>query len=307
MKGCIISNERAGRGRETGRIVESLARDFGYDVYKSTGRDDLPALARGAVDKGYERIVVAGGDGTISRVLNGVAPDFNRISLAVLPFGTGNDLARSLNIPFDEKGMRDYLARDHEPVPMDLFYAQHASSHYCVNAANGGFGGRIAAEVAQEHKTQWGALAYWLTAISGMFEWQAYHAEIELEDEAIDMRIVAIVVANGRFAGGGFPVAPDARLDDGILDVTIIPALPVLELAAEGLSFAMHRHEIHSRIQTRRSRRVTVRSEPTLPFSIDGEVETPMDVTFQIAEHAVRIMPGIAAPALRHTPKQTHA
>lgn len=277
----------------------------GCDLRPSDKPGDLPALSRAAVDEGFERIVVAGGDGTISEALNGIAPDFDRVEVAVLPFGTGNDFARSLGIPLDEASLRDYLSLETPPVRVDLVKVQGRGAAYFANAANGGLGGSVAREIESETKQRWGPIAYWMTAVSTAIDHPVYNARIELDGQVLEQEITAIAIANGRYVGGGFPVAPDALIDDGLLDVVVVPPLPVLDLAASSLNFALHRNDLATDVGQYRCRRVHVQARPQLPFSIDGEPGSTFDATFDIVPRALRVIPGPIEPAL--SSRQPHA
>lgn len=268
------------------------------DVLAAESPQQTCELARAAIDQGYQRLIVAGGDGTVSRVINGIAPRFGDIELAILPLGTGNDMARSLGMPIDDTQAALELAFEGSVAAVDLGRVRGATDVYFVNAASGGAGGRVAKDVHSEDKARWGPMAYWVTAFSQLVKLQQYDVTLEVDDQRHQLQVYGVVVANGRFVGGGFPIAPRAAINDGLLDVTTIPVLPTLELLSAGLNYAMGRHEQVEQIGTFRGRRVHIVADPPIHFSIDGEPIQAIDTTFEILPHALRMVVG-PQPALQ--------
>ena len=112
------------------------------------------------------------------------------------------------------------------------------------------------------------------------------------------LRLSGVAVANGRFVGGGFPIAPYALLNNGFMDVTTVPVLPTIELMAAGMNFLLTRDHRNDRVRTYRVKRLHLVSEPPMPFSVDGEPIRPFDATFEVMPAALRIVTGVAPPAL---------
>ena len=106
------------------------------------------------------------------------------------------------------------------------------------------------------------------------------------------------MVTNGIYVGGGFAIAPSAKLDDGLLNITAIPVLPVLELLAEGLNFALSGTLYPSSLLTFQARRVHVQSTPNMPFSFDGEPSLHVDAVFEVLPQALRIVTGEHPPGI---------
>ncbi len=256
--------------------------------------EDLSAakLARQAMRNGFPRIIVIGGDGTMSEVLNGIAPDFSA-ELALVPTGTGNDFARSIGIPLDSIEAALDLAVQNQSRSIDVIQAEaNGSKMFCLNAVNGGLGGYVAADVESEVKKQWGVLAYWFTTISKCLQLPAFELTIKLDGKTSNLTSPGLAIANGRYVGGGFPIAPHAKLDDGLLDITVVPMLPFVELMASGLNFVLGNHELEERVQMFQAHSVHISSKPTMPYSIDGEPVRSLDAEFSIIPGAVKIVTG---------------
>jgi hypothetical protein len=144
-RSCMIFNAKAGAAS----ALEALRRRFMASSpceFRSTADGhDVKTQVQSAVEQGAQRIIVAGGDGTVSRAVSAMAADFTRADLAILPLGTGNDLARSVGIPLDNIESALSLALSGESVPMDVVRVFDGKTGYLINAASAGFGGQVAA------------------------------------------------------------------------------------------------------------------------------------------------------------------
>ena len=302
MKTCILFNPRAGAANHTEVALRSLTQDFSCELWPTCPSEDARVLARRAVEERFDRIVVAGGDGTLGQVVNGIAPDF-AVELAVLPLGTGNDFARTLMLAPEDLPQACRVAFSDATVAIDVIRICSASTEdtYCLNVANGGFGGRVAQDVQSIDKSRWGPLAYWMTSVTHLSKLTEYRVRMALDDREWTLQTFGVAVANGRYVGGGFPLAPRAYLNDGLLDVTTIPVLPMLELMAAGVNFTLGIEQGDKRIRTYRARSVTVTADPEMPFSIDGEPMTPLTAKFDVLPGRLTIAAGQHPAALART------
>ncbi len=300
MKTRLIYNPRSGSAGRLQSFLERLDAGHRCELCATKHPDDIRRCSREAIDEGFDRLIVAGGDGTLNQVVNAIAPDFDAIEIAILPFGTGNDLARAVGILADDIDALCQPVFEAPAVPVDI--GRIANGDHCsyfVNVANGGLGGRVAIDIAAEDKRRWGPMAYWLTSVTQLIDMQVFEVELHLDDERLSIdSAYGIAIANGRFVGGGFAIAPDAWLDDGLLDVTIVPALPSIELMAAGLEFTLGGEPDRQRIHSHRARRIRVRSTPDLPFSVDGEATRHIDARFEVVPAALRLVPGPSPSAL---------
>jgi diacylglycerol kinase (ATP) len=272
MRSITILNGHAGQGQNA-QPVEEAARRF-HSVLKLTEQlGDAAAIARQAVEEGIQRLVIAGGDGTIHEVIQGLAPDFPSIELAVIPLGTGNDLARSLGLPLQSVPQSAELAFTGPCAAVDVVEVRNEEIFYFVNAASGGFGGAVTFEVSPQSKHLWGAFSYWLTALGNLGQLTEYVIDIESDASTSQEPVLGIGINNGRFVGGGFPLAADAKLDDGKMAVTIVPVLSPLELMGVAVDLSMGRREESQQIQAFSTSTLRLTSTPSIPFSLDGETE----------------------------------
>lgn len=293
MKTCLIFNPQAGTAARIKDFLLHLTGNQRCELRPTSLERGAAEIAREAVKEGFDRLLVAGGDGTVSQAVNGIAPDFDAVELAVLPFGTGNDLARSLGVGADVIDHACEAAFESRVEPIDVIRVDSdGTTSWCVNVAHGGLGGRVAADVQAADKQRWGSLAYWMTSVSRMIDLHEYQVHLDLDDRQIETRTVGVAIANGRYVGGGFPISPRAVLNDGLLDITTVPVLPTVELMAAGLNFTLGRDQHEDRVRHYRSRRVHLTSVPSMSFSIDGEVVRPLDATFEVVPRALRVVVG---------------
>ena len=168
-------------------------------------------------------IVAGGGDGTINEVFatayGAGLPE--RCSLGVLPLGTANDFAHATGVPVQDPTAALQLAANTPPRWIDVGFLRKPF----INLVSGGFGSRVTVETDPELKRRLGGLAYVLTGISRFAELSANRGSFRAESFSWEGRFVALAIGNGRQAGGGVPLCPDALLDDGLLDLMILPEL----------------------------------------------------------------------------------
>ncbi len=293
----VISNPSAGGRSEAGtRRLERLAALPGFTVCETGGPGEARRLAGQAVAAGCRRLVVAGGDGTLNEVLNGLAPDFGRAEVALLPAGTGNDLARTLGLPGDPDEAFEVLAAGRTRA-LDLVRLEcgDGESRYFVNASAGGFSGEVDERLDAATKSAWGPLSYLRSALAALPALEPYDSSLVLdpgtpEEERLESELFNLVVANGRFVAGGVPVAPEAEVDDGLLDLVAIRAAPVARLALLAPKVAVGQHLDDELVVHRKVRALEVRSRPAMPFNADGEtgIETPL--RYRVLPGAIRFV-----------------
>ena len=231
MKTFIVLNPVAGSVGAVDELEEKFRRVKDAEVRVTTKQGDAENFSREAVDRGCDLIVAAGGDGTLNAVINGIGERISDVSVGLVPLGTGNDFARSLNLPKDVDESIELLER-RQTRQIDLVRVTSDCTRYFVNVSGGGFSGIVDEKLTPEMKTTWGPLAYLRGAAKALPELCAYRTEMLLDDsEQIAMNLYNVIVANGRYVAGGIPIAPEAVVDDGLLDIILIPERPAAQLA----------------------------------------------------------------------------
>lgn len=199
------------------------------------------ALERAAAGE-IDTIVAGGGDGTVNQVFsvaaNAATPP--QCSFGILPAGTANDFANGANLPLGDPHSAFDVAIGTPARAIDL---GRIGDRTFVNAATGGFGAQVTVETDPDLKRALGGLAYILTGLARAGELTAHHGTFRGDGFSWSGTFVAMAIANGRLAGGGLPLCPDALLDDGLLDLTVIRAVgadspddPIGHLLREGLT-----------------------------------------------------------------------
>ena len=263
MKTCVVFNPNAGSAELWEQLRQKLSVGQEIALRDTRGPDDARRLAREALEQGYGLIVAAGGDGTISAVVDGLSADFSRATLGIIPLGTGNDLARTLEVPREPEAAIDLL-RSGKTRTIDLIrVSSEGRTIHCVNCCAGGFSGQVDEILTDEMKQTWGPLAFMRGAIKALPDLTNYCTTIAYDDGSQE-RILAlnIIVANGRTAAGGLEVAPEADPEDGLLDVVIVRPGTVTELAGVAARLLGGDYTDSDIVAHRRARRVTVASQP---------------------------------------------
>lgn len=292
MKIWIILNPRAGSADQMDDLGMALGSLAGTEIFVTQGRGHAEELARQALEKGVELVVAAGGDGTLNEVVNGLAADFGRARLGLLPLGTGNDFARTIGIPADPKRAMEILLEGRSRR-LDVVQATVGGKHrWFLNMSAGGFGGLVS-EKASEAKERWGPLAYMRAAVDLLPDLQAFEASIVLDRaERLRLETYNVVVSNGRYVAAGIPVAPQAEVDDGLLDVMIAPATTLPRLALLVPKVLLGQHLDDDLLIFRRAARIEIASDPPMVFNVDGEILGEHWATFAVQPRALEMVVG---------------
>lgn len=290
----VIANPEAGSRIHVDRLKKELTSLGDYSLKITTRSGEATDLAREAVDRGATLVVAVGGDGTIHEVVNGLGQAVGRCSLGIIPAGTGNDTARSLEIPFELGNAVERLAVG-RVRPIDLIeIRQHEDVSYAVNAVTGGFGGVVNEEMTGEVRDFWGSLAYVRAAAQIIPRPPAYDVELAIDDApSRSFRAVSIVVANGEYAAHGLPVAPRALMDDGKLSVHLILESTPAELMVLATSILRREIPDHGNYLHWECERVSVSARGRLPLSADGELMQTERISYRILPSHLRIV-GVA-------------
>jgi diacylglycerol kinase (ATP) len=299
MRSCVILNPNAGSVDDLARIEETLGKRESVVVRRTAAAGDAERLAAEAVGEGFELVVAAGGDGTLNEVVNGLVAGFGRTRLGILPLGTGNDFARTIGVPADLDAALEVLAagrlRRIDVGRVELRHAETSAAvrRYFVNVSAGGFAGVMSERMDDEVKSRWGPLAYLRTALETFAEREGYSTVLTLDGgEVLSLPVYNVVVSNARFVAAGIPVAPQAELDDGLLDVMIVPESSIPQLAALVPQVLLGRHTESGLVELRRARRIEVRSEPPMPFNVDGELVGESPAIFEALPRVLDVVVG---------------
>lgn len=284
MKDTLIILNPAARGARSQRLraqVEKLAR--GTTVCATTNAGEAEFLARNAVAEGYERIVAAGGDGTINEIVNGIAG--HNITLGVLPIGTMNVFATELGLPVNDLAGCWKIIQRNKTHRVDL---PRANRKHFVQLAGVGLDAQAVKETSRAFKRNFGPLSYLISAVQIASRTPPV-LRIESE-EAVTSEGSFVLVGNGRLYGGRFPFFKQAVMDDGLLDVIVFKRLNYVDIIRY-LQDVVFTPQISSpEVEYFQTKRLCVTSEEVVPVEIDGELVGNCPVEFKIRAGGLRVL-----------------
>lgn len=301
MKVCCFLNPKAGSAGSIEALRAAFAADSNVALRELSAGEDLASCVAAAVEEGFDRIAVAGGDGTVHAAVNGLLTAKRRATLGIIPLGTGNDLCRTLAIPFDPLAALALLTTG-RVRSIDAIRVEGDRTGYLVNAATGGFSGQVASQVSSEQKAAWGPLAYLRGAVEPLTNLPRFHLTIRFDGGPVEQfDALNVVIANGRTAAGGINVAPGANPEDGLFDVVIVPFAETFDLTLVAARLLHGDYLGDENVLHRLARRVEISSVPPMTFSFDGELCEGSRFTFEIVPKAISVVVG---PDYRRKPAQ---
>ena len=290
----VICNPSSGGGTcETDRLRETLG-SFEPDWVETGSKDDAVEAAREWRDG---LLLVAGGDGTINDVINGLgqAGFPESVTLGLLPSGTGNDLAATLAVPENPDGAKEVIRQNRvRTLDVARVRSRGIGERFFINVATGGIGAEISDANDEEFKSRWGKLSYLRASLEVARRFDVRETMLHLDGEDRRVRAVNIAIGNCRYAGGGWLAAPKANPEDGLLDVVVIEDIGISEfltLAPTALLKAdyLDREGVYAT----RAREVRVETHPGgLDFTVDGEVIGDEPAEFVVLPRALKVIVG---------------
>jgi diacylglycerol kinase (ATP) len=290
VKTCVILNPAAGSAENTQELRGKFDRLAPSEVHITSEAGTAEKCAREAANRGYELIVAAGGDGTLNEVINGIARATSHVRVGLVTLGTGNDFARSMGLPEKVDDCIDVIAAGHVKA-IDLVRVSSDQVCYFLNVSAGGFSGIVDEKLTPEIKQTWGPLAYLRSAAAALPQLRAYETTIVFDDaETVSLSLYNVIVGNGRYVAGGIPVAPEAVLDDGLLDIILILEKSPAELAVLAAQILVGKHLSSDTIVYRHAAKVAVRSRPGMWFNVDGELVGNEPAVFEVMPRALQFI-----------------
>jgi YegS/Rv2252/BmrU family lipid kinase len=294
MSTVFLVNPASANG-STGRRWPVLARqaaDLGLrgDALLSERPGHLTELAAEAARAGATQLVVVGGDGTVHEAVNGLlGAGGGEVELAILSRGTGTDFARSLGLPrkFDE-AVRVALEGRVRTIDAGRATFHHGQAWF-ANFAGAGISGAIARDANASSKALGGKASFMLSTVKVFARWKSAAVEAVVGTETRRGQMFEIVAMNGPYAAGGMRIAPEASLDDGLLDCVLFGDLTKVDFATTFPKIYSGRHLAHPKIELMRVPAVSIESDPPLPVVVDGEQPGTTPARFEIVPRALRV------------------
>jgi diacylglycerol kinase (ATP) len=290
----VICNPTSGGGAYDPDEIREELDGMELDWVQTEGPED----AIGAAEEWREGLlIVAGGDGTVNDVVNGLgrAGFPEGVTLGILPAGTGNDLAATLCIPEDPEVAEDVIRQNRmRTLDVARVRSEGVGERFFINVATGGLGAEISSVNDEELKKRWGKLSYLRASLEVARNFDVRELSLYLDGEEHRLKAVNIAVGNCRYTGGGWPATPKANPEDGLLDVVVIETLGAGELfnlapavlaessylGKEGVLFV-------------RAKEIRVETQPPgLEFTADGEVIGNEPAQFSVLPRTLKVIVG---------------
>ena len=290
----VICNPSSGGGScEPDAVREALA-DFDIEWVNTQGGGDALEAAE---EWSSGLLIVVGGDGTVNEVINGLGrAGFPKdVTLAVLPMGTGNDLAATLAIPDDIEEAEESI-RENRVRTLDVARVRSdgVGERFFINVATGGFGAETSSLADEELKDRWGKLAYFRASLEKARDFDVREVRVTLDGEERMLRAVNVAVGNCRYAGGGWLAAPKANPEDGLLDLVVIEDIGLKEaFALAPAALARSDYLGKEGVLSARAKKIRVETQPGgLEFTVDGELIGDEPVNFEVIPHILKVVVG---------------
>jgi lipid kinase YegS len=272
----ILNGKSAGDEPLRAAVAAMRARGIALSVRVTWEAGDAERYVSDAIADGIDTVIAAGGDGTLSEVATTLAHRDEGAemlpTLGLVPMGTANDFADAARIP---ESVADAfgLIESAPAQPIDLLkLVANGSVHWAANLASGGFGTQVTVDTPDGMKKLLGGLAYLVTGMSKLGRIEPLRARIHGPGFDWEGGFIALGVGNGRQAGGGQALCPDARIDDGLLDLTIVPELEGEVAATLATMMTDGRHAALDRIATRRQLAwLEIDAVEPVVLNLDGE------------------------------------
>ncbi len=221
-KTTLVLHRKSANRPEVKAAVKQVRRSgIALDVKIPWNKKDKRRVVKELLRDGCRRIIAGGGDGTLNGIAHAIvkAGD-DDVTMGVLPLGTANDFAHGIGLPVDDLAACLEFACTQEGRATDV---GQMNEHIFVNVASGGFGAEVTATTPQDVKRVLGGLAYTLNGLVKLWQLEPYEGTLKLPDaEPQEGSVLLMAVGNSRLAGGGFEVAPLAKVDDGLLDLMML-------------------------------------------------------------------------------------
>lgn len=288
MKLLVIANPSAGRGRCARLLPEIRAglETTGHEIefFVSENKEHLLRLGRLGVEQRVDAIVACGGDGTAHYLLQGLVP--SDVALGMIPVGTGNDWARNVGLPTDYRMAYEVLQRGNTK----LIDVARAGEQLYVSVAGAGFDSEVNRLANQNSVWLRGKAVYLNAVFRTLSQFKPKPVAIEYDDRRFAGEVMLVAVGNGASYGGGLKIVPQAKPDDGWLDLCIVKKTSRLELVRNLPLLYRGEHVHHPAIEIHRARRVTISSPDRMELFGDGEYLQTIPVTIEVIPQALRVI-----------------
>ena len=276
------------------RLLKYVGLSFDHEYTEGVGH--AIELARAAASDGYRYLIAVGGDGTISEVANGILRSTNSANtvLGVVSTGTGSDFVRSVGIPRDYASACAFLTSPRRSL-IDAGVVEYRSKgeslwRFFVNAAGVGFDAAVVEATERLPKYFGGTFPYVVGLLRTLFGYKNKTVILGVGKEVEAKRILSVMVANGCYLGGGMYVAPEAKINDGLLDVVTVGDVGKFELLKALPRVYNGTHVTHPKVRMGRAGYITVESSERILVHADGELLGEGPASFWLVPAALNVV-----------------
>ncbi|WP_313740793.1 lipid kinase YegS [Pseudomonas sp.] len=270
-------------------VGQCRERGWTLDVRLTWEGGDAARLVDEALQAGYGTVIAGGGDGTLRDIAEAMGRAGTEASLVLLPLGTANDFAKAAGIPLEPEQALALLDQPAQPIDLGK-----VGDQWFLNMATGGFGSQVTANTSEDLKKVLGGAAYLFTGLTRFSELQAASVELIGPDFHWQGDLLALGIGNGRQAGGGHELCPEAVVDDGLLDVGVLPAPQDVVGALRDL-WGGDGLFVRTRLPW-----VEIKSAKGLNINLDGEPMQGESLRFEARPAALRVHLPADSPLLSH-------
>jgi len=276
------------------KLLRLVGLSFDYEYTEGVGH--AIELARAAASDGYRYLVAVGGDGTVNEVANGILHSTNSADtiLGIVSTGTGSDFVRSVGIPRDYTRACSFLTSSRRSL-IDVGVVEYRSKgqslrRFFVNAAGVGFDAAVVEVTERLPKYFGGTIPYGVGLLRTLFGYKNKAVILGVDSKVETKRILSVIVANGDYFGGGMHIAPEASLNDNLLDVVVIGDIGKFELLKALPTVYNGTHITHPKVRMEKAAQITIESSERILVHADGELLGEGPASFWLVPAALNIV-----------------
>ncbi len=276
------------------RLLKYVGLSFDYEYTEGVGH--AVELARAAASNGYRYLIAVGGDGTVNEVANGILSSTNSgdTALGVVSTGTGSDFARSVGIPRHYVSACSFLTSSRRSL-IDVGVVEYRSGGQClrrffVNVAGVGFDAVVVEATERFPKYFGGTIPYLAGLARTLFYYKNKAVVLGVDSKVEAKRILSVIVANGGYCGGGMNMAPQASINDGLLDVITVGDIGKFELLKALPRVYNGTHVTHPKVSMGKATHITVESSERILVHADGEFLGEGPASFWLVPAALNLV-----------------
>jgi len=313
MSTLVIINNAAAKARRSWPTIKSQfdQANINYEAYETRSQGDATIATRDALKRGVDSIAVVGGDGTLSEVTEGFfelnnnldllpTPINPQATLSIFPAGTGDDFARGLRGERAslQSWIDSFVSNKTNTIDVDVLYGRcddYEKPFICLNASTMGIGGETGARVAAQGNFMRrfsGEFRFLVAAVGALTAWRERRVRVTVDGRIVaDSPMNLVGVANGLYAGGGMMLSPNARIDDGKLDVVTASGLSRVNVVKELSRVHTGGHVNNPKVMITQGEIVRIETfllQDAMKIEADGNVRGVTPVQFQVMPGALK-------------------